>query len=80
MVSTAARYFTLPVLAAVVIGSLPVSADAGRSSNVASCYGSAMSSVTDPVLRASFKDFERTQSVAAAKICAIYANSVEASQ
>jgi len=76
MINMASRYFILPVLAAIVIGSLPVPADAGRSANAASGCDVAVTTVTDPVLRASFKDFERTQSAAAAKVCAIYANSV----
>lgn len=74
MISMASRYFILPVLAAIVIGSLLGPADAGRSAAAASGCGPV--SVTDPVVRASFDDFARTQSAAAAKVCAIYNNSM----
>lgn len=75
MISMALRHFILPALAVIVVGSLPVAADAGRSAVVASGCGPALASVTDPGVRASFDDFARTQSAAAAKVCAIYMNS-----
>ena len=78
MISMGARYGILPVLAAIVIGALPVPADAGRSATAASSCGPAFASMTDPQLRASFTAFERTQSAAAAKVCAIYLNSAAA--
>ena len=80
MINMVSRYCILPVLAVLVIGALPAPADAGRSAVAASGCGPALTSVTDPVLRASFKDFERTQSVGAAKVCAIYANSAVAAR
>jgi hypothetical protein len=68
------RYFVLPLLALVVIGSLPAPADSGRVQRAGGC-GPAASSVTDPGLRAEFETFERRQSAAAAKNCALYRNS-----
>jgi hypothetical protein len=77
MTKLSPRYFILPLMALIVIGSLPAPADTGRIAGAAGC-GPALTSVTDPVLRASFAQFDRRQSAAAAKICAIYRNSMAA--
>ncbi len=71
MIKISPKYFVLPVLALVVIGSLPAPADTGATSR--SC-GPAQ--VTDPAMRATFEQFERGQSAAAAKVCALYRNSM----
>ena len=76
MIKLSPRYFILPLIALVVIGSLPAPADTGRAAQNNSC-GPALASITDPTMRASFDTFERSQSAAAAKICAIYRNSME---
>ena len=76
MIKLSPRYFLLPLIALVVIGSLPAPADSGRSQNRGSGCGPAISSISDPGLRATFERFDRTQSAAAAKICAIYRNSM----
>jgi hypothetical protein len=75
MIKLSPRYFILPLMALVVIGSLPAPADSGRAARNGGC-GPAMTSITDPLLRASFAQFDRSQSAAAAKICAIYRNSM----
>ena len=69
------RYFVLPLLAVVVIIWLPRTADSGRGAPGSGC-GAAVSNVTDPKLRAAFANFDRAQSVPAAKVCALYRNSV----
>jgi hypothetical protein len=75
MIKFSPRYFILPLLALVIIGSLPApAADTARAGN--SGCGPAISSVTDPAMRASFERFERSQSAAAAKVCAIFRNSM----
>ena len=74
MITIKFRYFVLPLLALVVITSLPRTADSGRGAQAGSC-GPAVSSVTDPGLRAAFVEFDRAQSAPAAKVCALYRNS-----
>jgi hypothetical protein len=74
MIRFSPRYFVLPFLALVVIGSLPAPADTGRTDTRASGCGPAISHITDPGLRADFARFDRGQSAAAAKVCAIYRN------
>jgi hypothetical protein len=76
MVKLSPRYFLLPALALFVIGSLPAPADSRAQVAGGGC-GPAISSIADPALRASFERFDRTQSAAAAKVCAIYRNSME---
>jgi hypothetical protein len=76
MIRFSPRYFLLPLMALVVIGSLPAPADSGRAATAGGC-GPAMSSFKDKSLQASFERFERSQSAAAAKICAIYRNSMD---
>ncbi len=68
----------LPLLAALAIGSWVAPADAARTASNAISCGPAVASITDPVLRQSFEQLDRTQSVAAAKVCAIYTNSLDA--
>jgi hypothetical protein len=76
MIRFSPKYFVLPILALVVIGSLPAPADSGRAANGSGC-GPAISTITDPGMRAAFERFDRTQSAAAAKICALYRNSMD---
>ena len=76
MIKLSPRYFILPLIALVVIGSLPAPADTGRAAQSGGC-GPAMASITDPAMRATFDRFERSQSAAATKICAVYRNSME---
>lgn len=79
MVKLSPRYFVLPILALVVIGSLPAPAGTGTGATQdrIEC-GPAIAAIKDPTLRATFDRFERTQSAAAAKVCAIYRNSLAA--
>jgi hypothetical protein len=77
MIRFSPRYFVLPLLALVVIGSLPAPADNGRADTRSSGCGPAISHITDPGMRATFAHFDRTQSVSAAKVCAIYRNDME---
>jgi hypothetical protein len=75
MIYFSPRFLLLPLLALVVIGSLPAPADTGTS-HAGGC-GPGIARMTDPGMRATFERFERSQSAAAAKICAIYRNSKE---
>ena len=75
MIRMTPRYFILPILALIVIGSLPAPADSGRTAVSGGC-GPALSTIADPALKSSFDNLERTQSAAAAKVCAIYRNSM----
>lgn len=75
MIRFSPKYFVLPIFALVVIGSLPAPADSGRAGPGSGC-GPAISTITDPGMRAAFERFDRTQSAAAAKICAVYRNSM----
>ena len=76
MIRFSPRYFLLPLLALVVIGSLPAPADTGVSTPSRGC-GPAITHVSDPVMRATFERFDSSQSAAAAKICAIYSNNMD---
>jgi hypothetical protein len=80
MIKFSPRYFILPIIALVVIGSLPAPAGSGNSDTRGSGCGPALSNISDPGLRATFERFDRSQSAAAAKICAIYRNSVSPSR
>ena len=71
------RFFLLPLLALVVIGSLPAPADSRAEIRGSGC-GPAITNILDPDLRAEFASVDRSHSAAAAKICAIYRNSFEA--
>ena len=77
MIRMTPRYFVLPILALIVIGSLPAPANSGKTGPGGNC-GPALSSIADPALKSSFDNLERTQSAAAAKICSIYRNSMSA--
>jgi hypothetical protein len=70
MIKLTPRHFVLPLMAVVIIGSLPLPAQSGGDRGC----GPAISLTRDPALRASFDKFERSQSAAAAKICALYRN------
>ncbi len=72
MIKFSPRYFVLPLFAIVVIGALPEPADSARAARAGACN---IGSVGDPGLRAAFANFDRSQSAAAAKICALYRNS-----
>ena len=78
MIRMTPRYFILPILALIVIGSLPAPAYSGRSAGVSGSCGPALSTIADPLVKSSFDNLERTQSAAAAKVCAIYRNSMSA--
>lgn len=77
MIKLSPRFFILPLLALVVIGSLPAPADSGAAPESVAC-GPGFASIKDPVIRASFARFERTQSETASRICAAYHNSMGA--
>jgi hypothetical protein len=77
MIQFTPRFFILPFMALVVIGSLPAPADSGSRNPSKGC-GPAIGAIGDPGLRAAFERFDRTQSAAAAKICALYRNSMAA--
>jgi hypothetical protein len=76
MIKLTPKYFILPLLALIIIGSLPAPADTGRVANNGSGCGPAISNIQDPSLRSAIERFDRTQSSAAAKVCAIYRNNV----
>ena len=76
MIRFSPRYFILPFMALVVIGSLPAPADSGRPAASGSACGPAITSMADPHMRAIFERFDRTQSAAAVKICALYRNNI----
>lgn len=71
MTKFAPRYFIPPLIALLVIGSLPAPADGGARD--AGC-GPALIGAADPSLRAAFEQFRRNQSRAADKICALHRN------
>jgi hypothetical protein len=77
MIRFSPRYFVLPLLALVVIGSLPAPANTGNASARAGC-GPTVSQIIDPALRASFARFDRTQSASANQVCALYHNGANA--
>jgi hypothetical protein len=76
MIKFSPRYFVQPLLALVVIASLPAPAESGRAHARVGC-GPAIGSIIDPTLRETFVRFDRTQSAAAAKVCALYHNNME---
>jgi hypothetical protein len=73
MIELRPRFFILPLVALIVIGSLPAAGDSGPAAQNSGC-GSALTSFTDLGMRATFEEFQRRQSAAAAKICAVYRN------
>jgi hypothetical protein len=62
--------FALPAMALVAVASLAVAGLDARRSQATTC-GPAIT-VQDPDLRAAFARFDRNQSAAAQKVCAIY--------
>ena len=78
MIKFSPRFFILPLLALVVIGSLPATADTGTAGRTG--CGPAIASIADPSLRAEFERFDRTQSATAAKVCALYRNGADAAR
>ena len=76
MIRMSPKYFLLPIIALIVIGSLPAPAESSRMTGVSGSCGPAAATIADPVLKSSFDKFEHSQSAAAAKICAIYRNSL----
>lgn len=77
MIRFSPRYLVLPLLALVVIGSLPAPADTGNANARIGC-GPTVSQIVDPALRASFVRFDRTQSASADQVCALHHNGVGA--
>lgn len=77
MIRLSARLFVLPVLAVLVIGALPAPVETSRADAASSGCGPAMGQIADTGVRAALQRFDRTQSAAAAKICAFYRNSME---
>ena len=79
MIRFSPRFFILPLLALVVIGSLPAPANTSTTASAQGC-GPAAPHVAHAPLRAAFGEFDRRQSAAAAQICAVYHNSFSASR
>ncbi len=73
MIEFKPRYFVPPVIALTVLALLHAPADGGRSAR--SECGPALHAA-DPGIRASFVAFGRSQSAAAAKVCALVNNNV----
>ena len=69
MIEFKPRYFVLPVIALTVLAMLHAPADGGRA-------GACATQLRDAGLRASFESLGRTQSVTAAKICALASNNL----
>jgi hypothetical protein len=65
------RCFALPLLALAAIAALAVGERVESSAQRAGACGPAIA-IQDPGLRASFARFDRNQSAAAQKVCAIY--------
>jgi hypothetical protein len=74
MIKLAPRHFILPLIALLVIASLPDPAG-GSAARDAIC-GPAASSTTDPGLRRTFQHFRQRQSAAADRICAFHRNAM----
>jgi hypothetical protein len=72
MIEFKPRYFILPGIALTLLAVLHAPADGGRAAHVCGLDSA------DPVIRASFAQFQRTQSRAAAKACAWAANTLSA--
>lgn len=80
MTKLSPRFFVLPVLAVLVIGALPAPVETSRADAANSGCGPAIGNISDAGLRAAFERFDRTQSAAAAKICAFYRNNLESTE
>ena len=74
MTTFAPRYFILPLIALVVIGSLP--APAGGSAPRDAMCGPTVSGATAPAVRGTFEQFQQRQSAAAHRICALHRNAM----
>ena len=74
MIKLAPRYFVLPLIALMVIGSLP--APAGGSVGRDAGCGPAATAAIDPGLRSTFEQFRQRQSAAADRICAFHRNAM----
>jgi hypothetical protein len=72
MIELKPRYFVLPAIALTVLAMLHAPADGGRAARACGLFGA------DPGISASFVQFQRTQSQAAAKACALAANNLSA--
>jgi hypothetical protein len=70
MIEFKPRSFVLPAIALIVLAMLHAPADGGRTSDCAGLR------TADAGIRASFRDFHRTQSAAAAKICQVASNTL----
>ena len=62
--------FVLPAIVLTVLAMLHAPADGGRATRACGLLAA------DPGIRASFGQFQRTQSPAAAKVCALAANNL----
>ena len=69
MIEFKPRYFLPPAIALTVLAMLHAPADGGRA-------GACATQMRDAGIAASFAAFQRTQSAAAAKICAIASNNL----
>jgi len=72
MIEFKPRYFVLPAIALTVLAMLHAPADGGRADRNGEC--GPVVRIIDPGIRASFAAFGRSQSSAAARACALYAN------
>lgn len=67
------RLFFLPLLALVVIGSLPAPAETGHVTGTG--CGPDVAQMSDRAIRAEFERMGQRQSATAARICSLYRNS-----
>lgn len=72
MIEFKPRYFVLPAIALTVLAMLHAPADGGRTGQ----GGCLTQYIADPGICASFEAFARTQSSAAAKVCALASNNI----
>ena len=70
MIEFKPRTFVLPAIALTVLAMLHAPADGGRAARACGLLSA------DPGIRASFAQFQRTQSQAATKVCALAANNL----
>ena len=77
MTGPAPSLFFLPLLALVVVWSLPAPAETGIGAGAA--CGPGIAQMSDPGIRAEFERIMQRQSHTAARICHFYRNSTEAS-
>ena len=74
MIEFKPRYCVLPTIALTVLAMLHAPADGGRSARTGDC-GPALH-IADRGIRAGFEAFQRHQSVAAGKVCALANNNM----